>query len=186
MQRQSIEINRDLFESRMSAFHFRLASAEDILPTLKLGEQLLATKLTTPEIVRAIHVRTNLTVWVTGEPQIDGFAFAIPLSDAGEVAMRTGEFTPANPSLEHVWQPGERCFGFYCWVYGGATRDARRSVMQAAAILRIELFGAVPAFARGATDDGVRSMQSLGMTPLPGGVPDLWVSEALFSQKVAA
>ena len=125
-------------------------------------------------------------MWVTGETEIEGFVLAVPLSDQGERSMRTGAFTPADPKLEDVWKPGERCFGFYCWVYGGATRDARRSVMQAAAILRIELFAAVPAFARGATDDGVRSMQSLGMPPLLRGVPDLWVSEALVSHEVAA
>jgi hypothetical protein len=52
--------------------------------------------------------------------------------------------------------------------------------------MRVEQFGAVPSFARGATEDGRRSMASLGFSPLEGGLPDLWVQEALATGSEAA
>ena len=71
-------------------------------------------------------------------------------------------------------------------VYAGATREARRAIMQSSAILRVELFGSVPCFARAATEDGALSMESLGFEPLKGNSKKLWVQEALFPAVAAA
>lgn len=59
--------------------------------------------------------------------------------------------------------------------------------MMAAGITRLEFFAPAPCFARGATEDGKRSMGSLGFHPLEGGLPDLCVQDPLpVSQQQAA
>ena len=64
---------------------------------------------------------------------------------------------------------------FYVGVYAGKTREARKKIMTASAVLRMEMFGVFPAYARGATEDGRRSMLSLGFQKFEGGLPDLYV-----------
>jgi len=44
----------------------------------------------------------------------------------------------------------------------------------------------VPCFARGATEDGKRSMASLGFSPVEGGLADLWGQDALPVKKEEA
>jgi hypothetical protein len=110
----------------------------------------------------------------------------LPLSPAGEQAVRDGTYHPADPAPAHLAWQGRDVAGVYIGVYAGATKEARRAVMTAAAVMRVELFAPVPSFARGATEDGKRSMASLGFSPLEGGLPDLWVQEALSTGSEAA
>jgi len=171
---------------RLASFGFRLAQHEEVAPALETAESLLQSKLTPRHIVERIHRHTMATVWVLGSPRITGFLLTIPLSAQGERAMRDGSFRPSNPSLAHACAPGDPCFGYYCWVYGGETRDDRRSVMTACAILRVELVPSLPIFARGATEDGIRSMASLGLTPIQNAIPDLYVQEPITREADAA
>ncbi len=143
-----------------------------------MAELLMSSKIATPDSVAEMDRITGMTAWVTGDP-VDGIFLTLPLSAAGESAVRDGSYNPASPDPVHLCVDGRGCAAFYIGVYAGATRDARKRVMTAAAVMRVELFSAYPCFARGATDDGKRSMESLGFTPYPGGLPDLYVQEAL-------
>ncbi|MEO1027926.1 MAG: hypothetical protein AAFX02_02600 [Pseudomonadota bacterium] len=180
----NLEIN--VVRPRLAAFGFRLATPEEVGPTLDLAERLLGTKLTPEPVVAAVHAYTGMTVWCRGNPQISGFILSVPLTESGERAIRSGDFVPSNPDKSHLVAPGEECFGFYCWVYGGVEKEDRRAVMTACAILRVELIPTIPIFARGATEDGQRSMASLGMVALPNSLPDLGVLEPTTSIEEAA
>ena len=170
---------------RARDFGFRHANIAELSEGVKLAERLLGSDIATPEAVMRMDVVTGMTAWVTGDP-VDGIFFVIPLSQDGERAVRDGTYNPADPAPAHLAWQGRDVAGVYIGVYAGATKEARRAVMTAAAVMRVELFAPVPSFARGATEDGKRSMAALGFAPLEGGLPDLWVQEALSSGSEAA
>ena len=170
---------------RARDFGFRHAGIADLSEGVALAESLMGSKIATADAVMRMDVVTGMTAWVTGAP-VEGIFLVLPLSPAGEQAVRDGTYCPADPAPAHLAWQGRDVAGVYIGVYAGATKDARRAVMTAAAVMRVELFAGVPSFARGATEDGKRSMASLGFTPLDGGLPDLWVQEALTTGSEAA
>ena len=171
--------------ARAADFGFRHASIAELTEGVRLAEALMGSSIATPEAVMRMDVVTGMTAWVTGNP-VEGIFLVLPLSPAGEQAVREGTYSPADPAPAHLAWQGRDVAGVYIGVYAGATKEARRAVMTAAAVMRVEMFAQVPSFARGATDDGKRSMASLGFSPLEGGLPDLWVQEALTSGSEAA
>ena len=172
-------------EARAADFGFRHATIGELTEGIRLAESLMGSSIATPEAVMRMDVVTGMTAWVTGNP-VEGIFLVLPLSPAGEQAVREGTYCPADPAPAHLAWQGREVAGVYIGVYAGATKEARRAVMTAAAVMRVEMFAQVPSFARGATDDGKRSMASLGFSPLEGGLPDLWVQEALSSGSEAA
>lgn len=171
--------------ARAADFGFRHASIAELTEGIRLAEKLMGSSIATPEAVMRMDVVTGMTAWVTGNP-VEGIFLVLPLSPAGEQAVREGTYCPADPAPAHLAWQGRDVAGVYIGVYAGATKEARRAVMTAAAVMRVEMFAQVPSFARGATDDGKRSMASLGFSPLEGGLPDLWVQEALSTGSEAA
>lgn len=159
-------------------FGFRKASSLELRDGLRMAEELLNAPLADAEDVERMDNITGYTSWVTGSP-VEGIFLTIPLSKAGEMAVRNGTYMPGSPDEAHLCRKDEFCYGFYIGVYAGATYEARKNIMTASAVLRMKLFAAFPCFARGATEDGIRSMLSLGFTPIEGGLPDLYVQEAL-------
>ena len=171
--------------ARAADFGFRRANFADIAAGVALAESLMGSKIATAEQVARMDAVTGMTAWVRGEP-IDGVFLTLPLSAEGERAVRNGAYVPGRPDPEHLAWHGKDVAGVYIGVYAGATKEARRAVMAVAAVMRVELFAPVPAFARGATEDGRRSMASLGFVPVDGGLPDLWVQEPVASGSEAA
>ncbi|MEZ5998065.1 MAG: hypothetical protein R3B98_05175 [Hyphomonas sp.] len=171
--------------ARAAAFGFRRAGFEDVVAGVALAEELMGSRIAAAEDVMHMDVVTGMTAWVRGAP-VDGVFLTLPLSAEGERAVRTGTYVPAHPDAAHLAWQGKDVAGVYIGVYAGATKEARRAVMTAAAVMRVEFFARVPAFARGATEDGKRSMASLGFRPLEGGLPDLWVQEPAASDSEAA
>ncbi len=165
-------------ERKAAEFGFRRASYKELKAGVRVAEDLMSTKIASVDEIAAMDAVTQCTAWVTGEP-VDGIFLTIPLSVEGEAAVRNGTYSPKQPALRHLCAKGSHCAGFYIGVYAGRTKEARRNIMTAAAVVRVELYASVPCFARGATDDGVRSMLSLGFQPVSGGLPDLFVQEAL-------
>ena len=161
-----------------AAFGFRRATRPELEQGIALAESLMSSKIADPDAVAEMDRITGMTAWVTGDP-VEGIFLTLPLSKQGEAAVRNGSYNPAVPDPAHLCANGEGCAAFYIGVYAGATREARRNVMTAAAVMRVELFSAYPCFARGATEDGRRSMERLGFTPYEGGLADLYVQEAL-------
>jgi hypothetical protein len=165
-----------------AAFGLRPAALAEVPDAMALAEALTHQTLASASVIGALHAESGTTVLVTGQPT-DGMFLNVLLSEAGERAVRDGTFTAANVPRAHVAGIGETCFGLYTGVYAGKTREARRNIMQASASLRVDFFASVPLFARGATEDGARSMASLGFHPAHGGLPDLWVHEPLTAAK---
>lgn len=171
--------------SRMRDFGLRIAESPEVAPAVQLAEELTGSAMAEPLVVSRVHETTGMTAFVTGDP-IDGVFLIIPLSERGVETVRSGTFTPGDPRPSHLCHKGKECFGVYIGVFAGQSRDARRNVMHASAILRVEIFASVPCFARAATEDGARAMASLGFAPAGEGLPELWVQEALTNQAAAA
>lgn len=176
-----IRIDYARLNARAAEFGFRRGNYAELKAGLKLAEELTGQDMATPESVGWIDGLTDMTGWVTGDP-VDGIFISVPLTEEGEKAVRDGSFVPAWPALAHVCEKGQPCHGIYIGVYAGATREARKNVMMAAGVIRVDVFGAVSCFARGATADGRRSMVTLGFQPVEGGLPDLWGQDALSQQ----
>lgn len=170
---------------RAKDFGFRKASPLELRDGLKLAETLMRMELAAAEEVERMDRVTGYTSWVTGSP-VEGIFLTIPLSREGAEAVRNGTYSPGTPNDSHLCPEGGACHGVYIGVYAGATHEARKSIMVASATLRFEMFAQFPCFARGATDDGVRSMKSLGFVPVEGGLPDLFVQEAIMRMDDAA
>jgi len=171
-------LDREEMKTRMGVYELRVATRSEIDELLVLGEHLIGAKLASAESVVHVHQVTGVTAWVTGTP-VDGLFLIVPLSIEGETAVRTGEFSPSETSRQHLSSDGEICGGVYVGIYAGATKRARRNIMMASATIRLEMFGSVPCFARAATEDGARSMISLGFEPAGYGAEKLFVQEAL-------
>ncbi|MEH6695677.1 MAG: hypothetical protein V7675_11555 [Hyphomonas sp.] len=164
--------------TKAGEFGFRRARFAELEQGVAVAESLMQSKLATSEAIAEMDRITGMTAWVTGDP-VDGIFLSLPLTAAGEAAVRDGTYAPAAPDPVHLCKRGRGCSAFYIGVYAGANREARRRVMTAAAVMRVDLFSAYPCFARGATEDGRRSMESLGFKPFEGGLPDLYVHEPL-------
>lgn len=181
----SVRIDYAGLAKRAAEFGFRRASFSDLEAGMALAAQLTGQAMATAASIHWIDSLTGMAGWVTGDP-VDGVFITVPLSAAGTAAVQDGSFEPAWPSLPHLACVGEPCAGVYIGVYAGATKEARRRVMMSAGVTRVEFFAPVPVFARGATEDGRRSMASLGFSPVEGGLPDLWGQAPLAAQEQAA
>jgi hypothetical protein len=158
----------------MGAFGWRLAKPSEHAEMMALAEALLGSALTSAETINWINSVTGTTSWIHGDP-IDGIFIIVPVSPEGLSAIQSGEFDPSGPNKDHLAALGQTCAGVYVGAYAGANHDARKAVMMATVTMRVEGYGQVPAFARGATDDGVRSMESIGFHPAGFGADKLWM-----------
>ncbi|WP_300396170.1 hypothetical protein [Henriciella sp.] len=162
----------------MGAHGLRRCDPVQIETALALGESLIHSQLAPAQVVYTLDAISQMTVWVTGDP-VEGLYLIVPLTHEGRVAVESGDFNPGDPALRHVAPARTPIFGLYVGCYAGATKEARRAVMSASAQVRVSLYGPVPCFARGATEDGARSMQALGFRRLQGGLPDLFVFDPI-------
>lgn len=172
-------------KKRAADFGFRHANIDELAQGIAIAEELMGQKIAPLNEIACMDGITGCGAWVTGDP-VDGIYLTFPLTKAGELAVRDGSYTPQRPKRGHLCGPGEPCSAFYCGVYAGKTHEARKNIMTATAVIRLELYAELPAFARGATEDGVRSMISLGFEPVIGGLPDLYVHEPVQQVKEAA
>lgn len=171
-------VNPNKMVEAMGEFGLRRCEPSQIKPALALGERLIHSSLAHETVILTLDAITQMTVWVTGE-EIDGLYLIIPLTEEGREAVETGSYTPADPALRHIAPANTPIFGLYIGVYAGATKEARRSIMAASANVRVSLYAPVPCYARGATEDGARSMTQLGFRRLDGGLPDLFVFDPI-------
>ena len=160
--------------ARAKDFGFRLATREELEAAVSMAENLIDGKLASVDSISRMNVQTGMTAWVTGDP-VEGIFLTLPLTEAGEAAVRDGSYDPAAPRHEHLAAQGQGVSAFYVGVCAGKTPEARKKIMTASAVLRVEMFGVFPAYARGATEDGRRSMLSLGFQKFEGGLPDLYI-----------
>lgn len=176
---QSQKSNRiELIDNVNAKYKFRKADSSEILQGINLAESLIGKELASVDTIRRLDEHTECTVWVNGDP-VAGVHFIVPLTFAGEIAVREGVFDASNPSLAHCATPDDEYAGIYVGAYAGSTHEVRKNIMQGAAEIRLLCFGSLPCFARAATDDGARSMRSLGFKPLAGDKNNLWCQEAL-------
>ncbi len=171
---------------QMGLFGWRSATSQEIPELVALGERLIGDRLADVETIERVHSVTGITAWAFGAP-IEGIVLAVPLSVAGLDALQANKFQPGAPDEAHIAALGAPCAACYIGIYAGATHRARKAVMTGAGVIRMGLFSQVPCFARAATEDGARSMESLGWAPATFGPDKLWMQGALTipDQKVA-
>ncbi|MCR9270609.1 MAG: hypothetical protein ACX94B_07885 [Henriciella sp.] len=162
----------------MAGFGWRTANAQEIPQMLALGERLVDGQLISPETLTRLHGLTGLTAWVFGDP-IEGLVISVPLSPEGLDAVQENRFVAMSPDNAFVAAAGEPCAACYIGIYAGETKAARKAVMSGAGVIRMAVFAQVPCFARAATEDGARSMESLGWKPAGFGADKLWMQGAL-------
>ncbi len=162
----------------MGGFGWRSAISQEIPELVALGERLIEDRLASPEVIERVHNETKITAWAFGDP-IEGIVLCVPLSEAGLAALEANQFQPGDPDSAHIAATGEPCAACYIGIYAGATYEARKAVMTGAGVIRMGIFSQVPCFARAATEDGARSMESLGWTPAGFGPDKLWMQGAL-------
>lgn len=168
--------------SQMGAFGWRTAKPAEIPELVALGERLIGGQLAGAETIARVHAVTQLTAWVYGDP-IEGLFLIVPLSESGLVAVQAGTFSPGDPDEAHLASVTAACAGVYIGIYAGETHAARKAAMTASGIVRVGVFSQVPCFARAATEDGARSMASLGWVPAEFGADDLWMQATLAAPK---
>lgn len=170
----------------MANFGWRPANEQEIPEMLALGERLINDRLISPETLSHLHDLTGITAWVFGDP-VEGLVISVPLTEAGLDAVQDNEFVAKTPDDAHVAAAGQPCAAVYIGIYAGETKEARKAVMSGAGVIRMAVYAQVPCFARAATEDGARSMESLGWTPAGFGADKLWMQGALVvpEQKVA-
>ncbi|MEL6859731.1 MAG: hypothetical protein AAFO74_15185 [Pseudomonadota bacterium] len=164
---------------QMRNFGWRSASSAEIPELIALGEALINDKLADADIVDAVHTRTGISAWAFGEDPIEGLVLNVPLTLKGLKNLQAGVFNPGAPKDEEIAAIGDQCAGCYIGIYAGATHAARKAVMTGAAVIRMGVFSQVPCFARAATEDGARSMESLGWSAAGFGIDKLWMQGAL-------
>lgn len=172
---------------QMALFGWHSATSQEIPELVALGEELINDRLADAATIERVHDVTKITAWAYGSDPIEGLVLAVPLSEAGLAALEANAFNPGNPDAAHVAAVGELCAACYIGIYAGATHEARKAVMTGAGVIRMGIFPQVPCFARAATEDGARSMESLGWSPAGFGPDKLWMQGALQapSRKVA-
>lgn len=164
----------------MAAFGWRAAAEHEIPLMLDLGERLIGDRLVAPEILAHLHALTGITAWVFGDP-IEGLVISVPLSEMGLRAIEANQFIAQSPDDKHIAAAGELCAGVYIGIYAGETKEARKAVMSGAGVIRVTVYAQVPCFARAATEDGARSMESLGWREAGFGADKLWMQGALIT-----
>lgn len=172
--------------AQMANFGWRGANEAEIPEMLALGERLIEDQLISPDVLAHLHDLTGIAAWVFGDP-VEGLVISVPLTEAGLDAVQDNVFVAKNPDDAHVAAVGQPCAGVYIGIYAGETKEARKAVMSGAGVIRMAIYAQVPCFARAATEDGARSMESLGWSPAGFGADKLWMQGALIvpEQKVA-
>ena len=163
---------------QMAAFGWRTATKPEIPLMLDLGEKLVGDRLIAPTTLAHLHDLTGIAAWVFGDP-IAGLVISVPLSELGLRAVEANQFVAQSPDEKHIAAAGELCAALYIGIYAGETKEARKAVMSGAGVIRVTVYAQVPCFARAATADGARSMESLGWRPAGFGADKLWMQGAL-------
>lgn len=172
-------VDRPKMTEQMASMGWRSAASEEIPELVALGEELINDRLASVEVVDRVHKATGITAWAFGSDPMEGMVLSVPLSPDGLAALESNAFSPADPDPAHVAADGELCAACYIGIYAGATHEARKAVMTGAGLIRMVFFSQVPCFARAATDDGARSMESLGWAPAGFGPEKLWMQGML-------
>jgi hypothetical protein len=167
----------------MEAAGLEVATPDDIVEAHALVERLVGPPLAGPSVMRAIHDRTQASVFVIREDgRITGVLGELALVEAGLRALETGTFNGVDPDLEHIARPGDPVSAWYCWGFAAETRRAAAIGVKATIVSRNDVYRDLPLFARavkpaGADEDtqsnGARvGFRRFGCTPYPG-QPDL-------------
>lgn len=196
--------NPPITTGEAAQFGFRATASHELEAMHAAAERIMGKSLAPIEAVRAVEAHSGGTCHIHIEqaakknavnsgisseaPQdgdgptpaalggeITGVILLLPLSSAGEQAMRDGSFDTHIPKLEHVCRPGDYFPGMYVWLYAGKGMKARLNVMRCCITWRDGFYQNVRGYGRGATPEGANAMLHLGFHSVPYGVPDLFV-----------
>ena len=197
--------NPPITTAEATPFGFRATAPHELSAVHAAAESIMGAQLAPLSAVQAVEEYTGGTVHIHIEPvkknpasslntnsananpdgdgtpsdalggEITGVILLLPLSSAGEVAMRDGSFNTFIPKLEHVCAPGDYFPGMYVWLYAGKGMRARLNVVRCCLAWRDGFYQNVRGYGRGATPEGAGAMLHLGFHSVPFGVPNLFV-----------
>lgn len=102
------------------------------------------------------------------DDQITGVGAFILLSRAGRDAILNQQFNSIMPAEEHLATPDDPIWASYAWGGAATTKLAKQLIVGIDALLTLEFFERIPAFAKAVTNDGARALtEYLGYRPLP-------------------
>jgi hypothetical protein len=164
---------------RFAAHRHRRAVDGELEAMLARIGRALDRRLAPPREVRAVDEVTGCTVWlVEDEGAPEGLSLWIPLSTAGEQAIRDHRFRSRDIDPGHLAPPGAPFAAIYHWGYCGFTREARRSIMRLCAELLEGPLGGIDVFGRVITEEGAAAAARLGIVPCPELGEGLYVHRA--------
>jgi hypothetical protein len=191
--------NPSITTAEAAAFGFRATASHEMEAMHAAAERIMGAHLAPVDAVRAVEEHSGGTCHIHIEQaarknavnqadqdgdgptpavlggEITGIILLLPLSAAGEQAMRDGSFDTHIPKLQHVCRPGDYFPGMYVWLYAGKGMRARLNVMRCCITWRDGFYQNVRGYGRGATPEGANAMLHLGFHTVPFGVPNLFV-----------
>ncbi len=183
----------------MAEAGYEVASASDIAETCALIERLVGPPLAGEAVMRAIHERSQSSVFIYREHgRITGVLGELALVQSGLEALKAGAFSGVSPDLEQIARPGDRVAAYYCWGLAAEGRRASMYGVKAVIAARDVLYPELPFFTtaakpKGAEDDGDAAsngarvaFRRFGCTYYPGQPNLLYAPKALKAGSVAA
>jgi hypothetical protein len=152
---------------------FSLADHATVAEGRDVAAQLVGERIATTEIMWAVQTRSGCAAFAAREPDggLCALISVLPLLEDGERALDDGSFDGLVPPLAVIARPQDEPVAFYIWGAAGLTWRGRNQALAASVALQREVYPHLPCFARGATSDGERVLQSrMGAMPAAGGL----------------
>ena len=164
---------------------FTLATDDEIETGRAAAAALVGEAIASAETMRRVQARTGCACFVLRrDGGMVAALSALPLTSAALPGLAGGEFDALSPQDKLLARPDDEVAALYIWGGAGMTWRGRIQAVAAAIALREEVYPTLPLYARAATSEGERVLQTrLGARPAPGG---LVVAPPLLPQSKAA
>lgn len=168
MRRAQSHVARTL--AAMSRFGFTLATEAEIRGGRAAAAALVGDDIASADVMLRVQARTACASFVlTGPAGMTAALSAIRLTAAALPGLARGVFDALSPPEALVARPRDPVAALYIWGGAGLTWRGRFQAVAAAIALREEVHPTLPLYARAATSEGERVLQSrLGARPGPG------------------
>jgi hypothetical protein len=123
--------------------------------------------LANPEVIRRIVSHDRETIWICERNgDLTGAVAFIYLTPRGVSALRAGEFNPFDPQEQLLARHSERPAGCYFWM-AFKLRRGGRGMTNIYEVMRQERFRETDFWAKPYTEEGRRTISSIGLRPFP-------------------
>lgn len=140
---------------------FSLATDAEIEAGRAVAASLVGDGIAATETMRRIQARTGCACFVLrGQEGMTAALSIIPLTAAALPGLSRGQFDAISPAEDLVARPQDDMAALYIWGGAGLTWRGRMQAVSAAMALREDAHPTLPTYARAATSEGERVLQS--------------------------